>query len=113
MKFHEAYNAEYYSERITNKSKKHMMKYMKFLRKGSSLKMLDIGCGRGYYVRDALEEGINAYGIDVSTHALENALAEVKDRITFGSITEIPFGDEEFDVMTAFDVIERIHLKIP
>jgi len=49
MKFHEAYNAEYYSERITNKSKKHMMKYMKFLRKGS-LKMLDIGCGRGYYV---------------------------------------------------------------
>ena len=111
MKFYEAYNAEYYSERITNKSKKHMMKYMKFLRKGSSLKMLDIGCGRGYYVRDALEEGINAYGIDVSTHALENALAEVKDRITFGSITEIPFGDEEFDVMTAFDVIEHIHPK--
>ena len=34
MKFYEAYNAEYYSERITNKSKKHMMKYMKFLRKG-------------------------------------------------------------------------------
>jgi ubiquinone/menaquinone biosynthesis C-methylase UbiE len=91
-----------------------MMKYMKFLRKGSSsspLKMLDVGCGEGYYVRDAIEEGINAYGIDISTHALENALAEVKDRITFGSITEIPFADEEFDVMTAFDVIEHIHPK--
>jgi SAM-dependent methyltransferase len=110
MKFYEAYNAEYYSERIT-KSKKHIMKYMKFLRKGSSLKMLDVGCGQGYYVRDAMEEGINAYGIDISTYALENALAEVKDRITFGSITEIPFADEEFDVMTAFDVIEHIHPK--
>jgi ubiquinone/menaquinone biosynthesis C-methylase UbiE len=113
MKFYEAYNAEYYSER-TRKGKKHMMKYMKFLRKGSSsspLKMLDVGCGEGYYVRDAIEEGINAYGIDISTHALENALAEVKDRITFGSITEIPFSDEEFDVMTAFDVIEHIHPK--
>jgi|SRR5829696_390207 ubiquinone/menaquinone biosynthesis C-methylase UbiE len=111
MKFYDSYNAEYYSERITNKSKKHMIKYMKFLRKGSYLKMLDVGCGEGYYVRDALEEGIDAYGIDISAHAFENALAEVKDRITFGSITEIPFGDEEFDVMTAFDVIEHINPK--
>jgi ubiquinone/menaquinone biosynthesis C-methylase UbiE len=111
MKFYDAYNAEYYSERITNKSKKHMMKYMKFLRKRSSLKLLDVGCGEGYYVRDAIEEGIDAYGIDISTHALENALAEVQDRITFGSITKIPFGDEEFDVMTAFDVIEHVHPK--
>ncbi len=110
MKFFEAYDAEYYSERIT-KSKKHMMKYMKFLLKRSSLKMLDIGCGQGHYLRDAIEEGINAYGIDISTYALENALAEVKDRITFGSLTEIPFADEEFDVMTAFDVIEHIHPK--
>lgn len=111
MKFFDAYNAEYYSERITNKSKKHMMKYMKFLRKGSSLKMLDIGCGQGYYVRDAIEEGINAHGIDISTHAVDNALAEVRDRITCGSITKIPFPDEEFDIMTAFDVIEHIHPK--
>jgi SAM-dependent methyltransferase len=108
MKFCEAYNAEYYSER-TKKSKKHMMKYMKFLRKGSSLKMLDVGCAQGYYLRNAMEEGINAHGIDISTYALENALAEVKDRITFGSITEISFADEEFDMMTAFDAIEHIH----
>lgn len=111
MKFYDAYNSEYYSERI-NKSKKHMMKYIKFLRKGSSsVNLLDVGCGEGYYVRDALEEGIDAYGIDTSSYAVENALDEVKDRISFGSITEIPFGDEEFDVMTAFDVIEHIHPK--
>ena len=48
--------------------------------------MLDVGCGEGYYVRDAMAEGINAYGIDISTHALENALSEVKDRITFGPL---------------------------
>jgi ubiquinone/menaquinone biosynthesis C-methylase UbiE len=110
MKFYDAYNAQYYDERVTNKGKKHMMKYLKFLRK-RSLKMLDVGCGKGYYVRDAIEEGIDAYGIDTSTYALENALDEVKDRITFGSLTEIPFGDEEFDVMTAFDVIEHIQPK--
>jgi ubiquinone/menaquinone biosynthesis C-methylase UbiE len=49
--------------------------------------------------------------IDISSYALENALAEVKDSIIFGSITEIPFTDEEFDIMTVFDVIEHIHAK--
>jgi 2-polyprenyl-3-methyl-5-hydroxy-6-metoxy-1,4-benzoquinol methylase len=29
----------------------------------------------------------------------------------FCSITEIPFADEEFDVMTAFDAIEHIPSK--
>jgi ubiquinone/menaquinone biosynthesis C-methylase UbiE len=110
MKFYEAFNAEYYSER-TRKSKKHMMKYMKFLRSESSLKLLDVGCGEGYHVRDAIEEGIDAYGIDISSYALENALYSVKDKITFGSITEIPFADDEFDLITAFDVIEHIHPK--
>jgi len=111
MKFYDAYNAQYHTARVTNKSKKHMMKYLKFLRKRSR-KMLDVGCGKGYYVRDAIDEGIDAYGIDTSTYALENSLDEVKDRITFGSLPEIPFGDQEFDVMAAaFDVIEHIHPK--
>jgi ubiquinone/menaquinone biosynthesis C-methylase UbiE len=109
MRFYEEYNSEYYSER-TRKSKKHMMRYIKFLRKGHQ-KLLDVGCGEGHYVRDAIEEGIDAYGIDISSYALENALDTVKERISFGSITQIPFADYEFDVMTAFDVIEHIHPK--
>jgi ubiquinone/menaquinone biosynthesis C-methylase UbiE len=110
MKFYEAYNAEYYSER-TRKSKNHMMKYIKFLHKGPCMKLLDVGCGEGYYVRDAIEEGIDAYGIDIASHALENALDTVKNKISFGSITDIPFANDEFDSMTAFDVIEHIHPK--
>jgi ubiquinone/menaquinone biosynthesis C-methylase UbiE len=110
MKFYYAYNAEYYIKRKIQ-SKKHMMKYLNFLRTGSSLKLLDIGCGEGHYVRDAFEEHIDAYGIDISIDALRNALSEVKHRISFGSISEIPFDDKEFDVVTAFDIIEHIHPK--
>ena len=107
MKFYDEYNAEYYIKR-KRQSKKHMMKYIKFLRKGPSLKLLDIGCGDGYYVLDAVQEHIDAYGIDISMDALNNTLSEVKDRISFGSISEIPFGGKEFDVITAFDIIEHI-----
>lgn len=110
MKFYDAYNAEYYTKRKMQ-SKKHMMKYLNFLRTGSSLKLLDIGCGEGHYIRDAFEEHIDAYGIDISIDALNNALPEVKHRISFGSISEIPFDDKEFDVITAFDIIEHIHPK--
>jgi cyclopropane fatty-acyl-phospholipid synthase-like methyltransferase len=31
---------------------------------------LHLGCGEGYYVRQAIDEGIDAYGIDISRRAL-------------------------------------------
>ena len=46
------------------------MKCVKFLRKTYSMKMLHVGCGEGYYFRQAIDEGIDAYGIDISRRAL-------------------------------------------
>ena len=37
------------------------------LKRGS--KVLDIGCGKGFLVKDLLDTGINAYGLDISTYA--------------------------------------------
>jgi 2-polyprenyl-3-methyl-5-hydroxy-6-metoxy-1,4-benzoquinol methylase len=64
------YDVGYCSEGITNTSKKYMMKCVKFLRKTSSMKMLHVGCGEGYYFRQAIDEGIDTYGIDISRRAL-------------------------------------------
>lgn len=107
-KFYKEYNEEYYRERIYY-TKKHIIRFIKFLLGNKNITWLDIGCGIGYLVREALEEGINAYGIDISKYAVENAI--VKNRVKYGSITSIPFGDNIFDVVSAFDVIEHIHPK--
>lgn len=108
-KFYGRYNEDYYQERIKYYSKKHMIKYIKYFLKKNEIKWLDIGCGLGYFVKEAVEEGVDCYGIDISEYAVKNAI--IKDRIKLGSITNIPFGDETFDVVSAFDVIEHIHPK--
>ncbi len=76
------YDVGYCSEGITNTSKKYMMKCVKFLRKTSSMKMLHVGCGEGYYFRQAIDEGIDAYGIDISRRALwQSSLRHCHDLI--------------------------------
>ena len=109
-KFYENYDELYYAERIEYHPKKHLMKYIRFLLENKKdIKWLDIGCGLGYLIEEALEEDVDAYGIEISDYALRNAV--VKERVKFGSITDIPFGNEYFDVVSAFDVIEHIHPK--
>jgi len=109
-KFYKEYDERYYKERISHVSKKHMIKFIKFLlRNKYTIKWLDIGCGLGLVVKEALEEGINCYGIDISEYAVNNAI--IKDHVKLGSIADIPFGDNTFDAISAFDVIEHVHPK--
>ncbi len=108
-KFYKDYDESYYTERKYY-SKKHVIKYVKFLLKNKEdIKWLDIGCGLGYLIKEAIEEGIDAYGIEVSNYALKNAI--IRERVKFGSITDIPFEDDYFDIVSAFDILEHIHPK--
>lgn len=52
--------------------------------------------------------GVDAYGIDVSRYAVENAKPEVRDRVKLGKAQEIDYPDNSFDLVTAFDVLEHI-----
>ena len=106
MKFYTDYNKLYYERKYF--SKRHVVRYVKFMLKDrAKLKWLDIGCGLGYLVKELIEEGIDVYGIEISEYALKDSL--VKERIKYGSITNIPFHNNSFDVISAFDVLEHIH----
>ncbi|MGH9878208.1 MAG: hypothetical protein ACRD5H_11265, partial [Nitrososphaerales archaeon] len=87
MKFYDEYDVGYYSDRI-HVSKKHMMKYAKFALRDTPIKLLDVGCGIGYYIKDALGEGLDARGIDISEEALNQPVPEVAGKIQFGSIID-------------------------
>jgi SAM-dependent methyltransferase len=106
-RFFDDNDTEYYSEHIHVINKKHMMKYLKFACR-KPIKLLDVGCGLGYYVKDALDEGFDAHGIEISKPALLKALPGVSGKLQYGSITEIPFDNEQFDAVICFDVIEHI-----
>lgn len=71
-------------------------------------RILDIGCAKGFLVKDLLALGINAYGIDVSKYALLNCEPEVIGRLQIGSAEDLPFPDNSFDAVIAINSIHNL-----
>ncbi len=76
------------------------------LKKGD--RVLDVGCAKGFLVKDLLALGINAYGIDVSKYALMNCEPEVVGRLQIGSAEELPFPDGSFDAVLCINTLHNL-----
>ena len=70
-------------------------------------KLLDAGCGTGWFSKGAAERGAQVTSMDLG----ENLLAEVKKKCdterVVGSILEMPFPDNHFDIVVSSEVIEH------
>ncbi len=73
-------------------------------------KVLDIGCGKGFLVKDLMEvlPGLDVYGIDISEYAIQNAMPEVKDRLRVGTAAQLPYGNQEFDCVLSINVLHNL-----
>jgi uridylate kinase len=69
---------------------------------------LDVGCGTGELVKALRAFGIDAHGVEISKDALEMVDPEVKDYITAGDVTNLPYKTNEFELVLTFDVLEHI-----
>jgi hypothetical protein len=63
--------------------------------KYGKVKFLDIGTGCGYLVKLLNEKGAIAYGMEISQYAVDNSHGNV----ILGSVVDIPFKDNSFDVV--------------
>ena len=72
--------------------------------------LLDVGCAYGNFL-GALREhgGWSLAGADVSEHAIAEAQRRLPGMdLRVSALPDLPFEDESFDVVTAFDVIEHV-----
>lgn len=74
-------------------------------------KILDVGCGKGFLLYDftLVVPGVEVYGIDVSQYAIDNAKEEVRDRLTVGSATRLPWPDRHFDLVYSLNTLHNLH----
>lgn len=79
---------------------------------GESLeRLLDIGCGEGNLVADALHRGMFAEGLDISEEAIHRAIRlHPNGRFHAHSVEEWPWPVDQtpFDIVVSFEVIEHL-----
>jgi 2-polyprenyl-3-methyl-5-hydroxy-6-metoxy-1,4-benzoquinol methylase len=74
-------------------------------------KVLDIGCGAGYFVREARKAGYDAEGVEFSAEAADFGRRAWNLPITVGNAQDVGFTGKSFDVVTLWHVLE--HLSRP
>ena len=74
-------------------------------------KVLDVGCAKGFLVKDLLDQGIDAYGIDVSNYAIKNCHPQVLGRIAYGNAKNLLFKNNSFDAVISINCIHNLKAK--
>lgn len=74
---------------------------------GESKKTLEIGCGTGIILNEVSKFASEAWGMDLSTGMLEDARKQGLN-VKEGNAAEIPFPDNEFDVVYSFKVLPHV-----
>jgi|GEM_PF-2317725 len=69
--------------------------------------LIDVGCGRGWFIKRMHDSGIQAEGVDMSHAAWSDAAPGMKEFIKVGTLKDV--GHRTYDVLTGFDVMEHIY----
>ena len=77
------------------------------------MKVLDIGCGKGFLVKDLIIEcpGLDVFGIDISEYAIMNCEKEVIGRVSYGNAKSLLFPDSSFDCILSINAIHNLNKK--
>ena len=76
-------------------------------RVGHGKQILDVGCGTGFNL-GWLQRWGEVTGVEPSPHALEECRRQGYHDVIQADALNLPFEDERFDLVTAFDIIEHI-----
>lgn len=72
-------------------------------------RLLDIGCGAGWVLRDARRRGIKAFGVELSDEAIKIAKKNAPGALfSVGSAVHLGFPDKFFDYVTCLGALEHM-----
>lgn len=76
-------------------------------------KLIEIGCAKGYFLKQAKNLGADVFGVELNKVNAEIAQNSVAGIIYDKDIFELSLPSETFDIIYMRDVIEHIHNPIP
>ena len=72
-------------------------------------KVLDVGCAKGFVVQMLRDNGVDAWGVDISRYAIETAPESVREFLRVGSVLDLEFNDDSFDLVACLETLEHLH----
>jgi len=86
-------------------------KMINFYQLNSDSKILDIGCGKGFLLYDfkKLLPDCELFGLDISEYAITNAKPEIKEKLTLGSSSKLPWEDNFFDLVISINTFHNLY----
>lgn len=72
-------------------------------------RLLDVGCGHGFFLKEMASRGWHVEGIEVSPAGRSYAEGRLGLRVHPGPLEEAGLPEQAFDVVTLFYVIEHLH----
>lgn len=81
---------------------------LEYLRPSSGDKILDIGCGLGFFLNTLARRGVQGFGIDFSQKSLTLAKGMTSGLFAQGDAQVLPYRDNSFDKIIFTDVIEHV-----
>ena len=72
-------------------------------------RLLDVGCGLGYFMDAAHDVGFEVVGVEFNPGAVKTMGEKYAFKVYEGSVEAVPATEPPFDVVTMFDVVEHLH----
>jgi len=78
---------------------------LKYLKPKKGEEILDLGCSRGFYVRELENYTEGVIGVDISESSLKEAVTQ---KVKYGDITNLNFEANSFDKIYSLHTIEHV-----
>ncbi|RTE08163.1 glycosyltransferase [Paenibacillus whitsoniae] len=72
------------------------------------IRVLDVGCAKGFVVEGLRDLGVNAYGFDISETAIAEVRQDIQPYCRTGAIDDASMYDGAYDLITCIEVLEHV-----
>ena len=84
------------------------LKFLEYIQSLKPASVLDVGCAYGFLVKRLNDADIPSKGIEISPFCIA---MRATDDVQLGDVLELPFSDNEFDLVTSIELLEHIPEK--
>lgn len=72
------------------------------------MQILEVGCAKGFILYEFFKQGYHVQGVDLSEYATANTPAEISEKISCASSTDLAFADDSFDFSFSKEMLPHL-----